>query len=54
MRQFSRHLEDFFGGISTALCFWQSLVRLFLLEEYKYAVFLGVDFQKCRVQRFLV
>ena len=34
--------------------FWQSLVRLFLLEEYKYAVFLGVDFGKCRTQRFLV
>ena len=34
MRQFMRHLEDFFGGISTAFCIWQSLVRLFLPEEY--------------------
>ena len=26
MRQFTRHLEDFFGGISTALGIWQSIV----------------------------
>ena len=26
MRQFTRHVEDFFGGISAAPCIWQSLV----------------------------
>ena len=26
MCQFTRHLEDFFGGVSTAPCIWQSLV----------------------------
>ena len=45
-----RFLRWYFCG---PFCFWQSLVPLFLLEEYKGALFLGVDFQKCRIQRFL-
>ena len=43
----------FFGGISTAPCIWQSLVRLFVPEEHRYTVFLGVDFRKCRMKRCL-
>ena len=27
MRQFTRHLEEFFGGLSTAPCVWQSRLR---------------------------
>ena len=53
MRQSLGHLEDFFGGISTAPCIWQSLVLFGSCLRVQYVV-LGDHFWIRRIQRFLV
>ena len=50
MRQSMGHLEDFFGGISTAPCIWQSLVLFGSCLRVQHVV-LGDHFWIRRIQR---